>query len=188
MNKMESIGYNLHRNEVEPLREKFIFIKSGITTLEPPLQKAREVVRKSNVSCEQYQNTIFRMLDTATDIDKDSYLSAVKELSKVVINQLSNSSIGLKESTMNGKIEKVLVEKFSTKPDVLQIIKSEVDEQDYWLIVEDSLSETTLEYNNIYFEILKNVDVYFDFKVLDMLDLETLHHIDKNTIWRKDGI
>lgn len=152
-------------------------------------QKCRSVkrtVNQSSAPVENFKRVLNRVIDGAHEIDY-SNKSARELMSSIILEELiTTTQIGWEGVSMYDSLEKILVGIFCTKPDVLQIEKVvESTDKDYWIIVEDSLSDSALEYNGIYFDIMRETDQYFEFKVLDVEDLEVLVHIERHTLFKR---
>ena len=108
--------------------------------------------------------------------------SSVKNVSKR-INEFININFEEREFMDN-----IIIKTFSTKEDIKEIYKYEGNEKEYWLIVDDVYSKTSMEYYDLYYDLLENADIYFDVKILNVDDLKGLDYMNPKKIYGKDRI
>lgn len=159
---------------------------SAFSPLNISMRQAKALVKGSDCDKAEYRTLLTRTLDAANEIDYTEK-SAREVLSEIIIEALDEDTAGVGSVKMRDSLENQLISTFEDKLDVIRILSAQTGRiKDIWLVVEDSLSDSALEYNNLYFELLNHND-YFEFKVLDPYDMESLDHIQTTCLFlRKD--
>lgn len=187
MNNIRMKGNTLAYDELT--KYKSIRQPSGtsFSELNQKMRSAKQLVIGSDCPTVVYKNLLEDALNSANKIDYEPDTSARKVLSELVIETLQSKGAVMRSEGMIKSVEDQIIKAFSNQPDVVQILSADTgNAKDIWLIVEDALSETALEYNDMYFELLSDEE-YFEFRVLDTYDLESLDHIKTTCLFRKDN-
>lgn len=152
------------------------------------VSKSKENIRNSNASCQRLKQMVEAVLDSCLKSDFENK-SSVELVTHTINESMGWRTIDFKERMPMDKIDSIIVKTFSIEDDVLQILRLNEPERDYWLIVKDIYSDNSIKYNEIYYDILEeNENDYFSLKVLNKSDLEGLSYMCPTSIYRKDDI
>ena len=136
-------------------------------------------IDNSEMEDEKIKETFTKMLYTcyAGELKNEP---VTKKVSKLIKNYIEFSDVE------RDKMDQLVLETFSTKDVINEIYKLKAEDNEYWLIVNDTSTDQARQCYDEYFDLLDQSEDFFELRILNTKDLDAAMYMKPEKIWGRN--